>query len=85
VGRVEGGRGERGAVGRSRESSKGLNFNITWWCVLDPTRLYFPLTKSGKTEEAAFDFRKGTRKSTFWRVMATANQHPQARTMKDGW
>ncbi len=55
-----------GGAGWSRESSIGLNFNITQWCVLDPTRLYFPFTKPGKTEEAATEFRKGTKKSTFW-------------------
>jgi len=55
-----------GGWGGAKESLIGLNFNMARWCVLDPSRVYFPFTKPGKTEEAASEFRKGTRKSTFW-------------------
>ncbi len=89
VRRAKGGRGARRGWGRSRESSIGLNFNSTRWYVLDPTRLFFPFTKSGKAKEAASEFPKGARKSTFWipvketPLYITANQHRPAQ--HEGW
>jgi hypothetical protein len=55
-----------GGVGWSKRKFNRFEFQHVMWCVLDPSRVYFPFTKPGKTEEAASEFRKGTRKSTFW-------------------